>query len=165
MSRAEVQRKVRVAAAVITQRPAQGAVPGPDGGVQVSPVVSAEPHRVRLAPVAPRQVAPGQVVQEALATCFTCLAAAALVPGQERSMWWRCGRKVPPLSRVTGHLRHEDDTTFALEQSGLPAGAAIPLAVSARAPARGFQDGNRSSRQIPLLRGLSLSVPQCGMAT
>jgi hypothetical protein len=83
MSRAEVQRKVRVTAAVITQRPAHGAGPGPDGGVQMSPVVRAQPHRVGLVPVAPLQVAPGQLVQESLATCLTCVTTAALVPGQE----------------------------------------------------------------------------------
>ena len=83
MGRAEVQRKVRVAAPVITQRPAHGAVPGPDSGVQMSPVVRAQPHRVRLVPVAPLQIAPGQLVQEPLATCLTCVTTAALVPGQE----------------------------------------------------------------------------------
>jgi hypothetical protein len=95
MSRAEVQRKVRVTAAVITQRPAQRAVAGADSGVQMGSVVGAQPHRIRLVPIAPLRLAPGQFTQESL------------------SMWWRGGGKIPPLSRITGHLRHANETTFA----------------------------------------------------
>jgi hypothetical protein len=115
MSGGEVERKVRVTAAVMTQCAAHGAAPGADGGVEMGPVVGAEARPVGLVPVPPLRVPAGQLTQETLATCVTGAAAAALVPGQERSMWWRCGGKVPPLSRVTGHLRHADDTTFARE--------------------------------------------------
>src|SRR5882757_496343 len=114
MSRAEVQRKVRVTAPVITQRPAQRAVPGPDRRVQMRALVGAQPDRVGLVPVPPLGAAAGQVAQERLATCLTGATTAALVPGQERSVRWGCRGKVPPLSRVPGHLRHADDTTFAV---------------------------------------------------
>ena len=60
MSRAEMQRKVRVTAAVITQRPASRAVPGPDGRLQMGPLIGAQPHRIGLVPVAPLGPAPGQ---------------------------------------------------------------------------------------------------------
>jgi hypothetical protein len=113
MSRAEVQRKVRVTAAVITQRPAQRAVAGADSGVQMGSVVGAQPHRIRLIPIAPLRLAPGQFTQESLATCLAGATTAALVPGKELSMWWRGGGKIPPLSRITGHLRHANETTFA----------------------------------------------------
>ena len=115
MSRTEVQRKVRVTAAVVAQRPAHGAVPGPDGGFQMRPVVGAQTCPVGLIPVPPLRVPPGQLMQEPLATGVTGAAAAALVPGEERSMWWRCGGKIPPLSLATGHLRHTDETTFGRE--------------------------------------------------
>jgi hypothetical protein len=116
MRGAEVQRKVRVTAAVITQRPAERTIPGPDRGIQVGPVIGTQPHRVRLVPVAPLRIAPGHLAQERLATRLTRVTPAALVPGQERAVWWRRGGEIPPLSRVTGHLRHEDDTTVALGQ-------------------------------------------------
>lgn len=115
MSRAEVQRKVRVTAAVVAERPAQRAVPGPDSGFQVSPGVGAQPHRVGLVPVPALRVTPGQLTQERLATRLTGNTAAALVPGQELSVGWGRGGKVSPLSRFTGHLRHEDETTRAGE--------------------------------------------------
>jgi hypothetical protein len=83
MSRAEVQRKVRVTAAVITQRPASRTVPGPDGWLQMGSLVGAQPHRIRLVPVAPLSLAPGQLAQETLATRLTRAASAPLVPGQE----------------------------------------------------------------------------------
>lgn len=112
MGRAEVQRKVRVTAAVITQRPAPRAVPGPDGGLQMGPLVGAQPHRIGLVPVTPLGLAPGQLAQESLATRLTRAAAAPLVPGQERPMRWGRRRKITPRSRITGHLRHAYDTTF-----------------------------------------------------
>jgi len=113
MRRTEVQRKVRVTAAVITQRPAPRAVPVPDGGLQMSPLVGAQPYRIGLVPVAPLGLAAGQLAQESLATRLTRAAAAPLVPGQERPV--RRGRrgKITPRSRITGHLRHAHDTTFA----------------------------------------------------
>src|ERR1017187_1162051 len=111
MSRAEVQRKVRVTAAVITQRPAQRAVPGSDGRVQMGSVVGAQPRGVRLVPIAPLRLAPGQLTQESLATCLAGATPAALVPGEELSMWWGRGGEVSPLSRIPGHLRHADETT------------------------------------------------------
>lgn len=115
MSRAEVQRKVRVTAAVIAQRAAQRAVPGPDGGFQVSPGIGAQPYRVGLVPIPALRVTPGQLAQERLATRLTRPAAATLVPGQELAMGWGRGGKVSPLSRITGHLRHADETTRAGE--------------------------------------------------
>jgi hypothetical protein len=114
MSRAEVQRKVRVTAAVITQRPAPRAVPGPDRGLQMGPLVGAQPHRIGFVPVAPLSLAPGELAQETLATRLTQAAAAPLVPGQERPMWWGRRRKITPRSLITGLLRHAYDTTFAV---------------------------------------------------
>jgi hypothetical protein len=113
MGRTEMQREVRVTAAVITQRPAPRAVPAADRGLQMGPLVSAQPHRIGLVPVAPLGLAPGQLTQESLATRLTRTAAAPLVPGQERSMRWGRRGKVTPRSRITGHLRHIYDTTFA----------------------------------------------------
>lgn len=165
MGRTEVQRKVRVTAAVMTQRPAPRAVPVPDGGLQMGPLVGAQPYRVRLVPVAPLGLAPGQLAQEPLATRLTRAAAAPLVPGQERSMRWGRRGKIPPRSRITGHLRHVYDTTFAR-------GHRVPRRVSrvaaanclgARCAARPASPG-ASSRIICDLRGLSTSVPPCGMA-
>jgi hypothetical protein len=60
VSGAEVQRKVRVTAAVITQRPALRAVPVPDGGLQMGPLIGAQPYRIGLVAVAPLGPAPGQ---------------------------------------------------------------------------------------------------------
>ncbi len=54
-----MQRKVRVTAAVITQRPASRTVAGPDGGFQMGPLVGAQPHCIRLVPIAPLGPAPG----------------------------------------------------------------------------------------------------------
>jgi hypothetical protein len=113
VSRAEVQRKVRVTAAVITQRPACRAVPGPDGGLQMGPLIGAQPHRIGLVPIAPLGPAPGQFAQETLATRLTRAAAAPLVPGQERPMRWGRRGKITPRSRTTGLLRHTYDTTLA----------------------------------------------------
>lgn len=113
MGRTEMQREVRVTAAVITQRPAPRAVPAADRGLQMGPLVSAQPYRIGLVPVAPLGLAPGQLTQESLATRLTRTAAAPLVPGQERSMRWGRRGKVTPRSRITGHLRHVYDTTFA----------------------------------------------------
>jgi hypothetical protein len=114
MGRTEVQRKVRVTAAVIAQRPAPRAVPGPDGGFQMGPLVGAQPHRIGFVPVAPLGLAPGQLTQESLAARLTRAAAAPLVPGQEGSMRWGRRGKITPRFRITGHLRHAHDTTFTL---------------------------------------------------
>ena len=166
MSRTEVQREVRVTAAVITQRPAQRAVPGPDGGLQMGPLVGAQPHRIGLVPVAPLGLAPGQLTQEALATRLTRAAAAPLVPGQERSMGWGRRGKVTPRSRITGHLRHAYDTTFA---GGHPAPAPVsrvPPAGAAGAVRRGPRAGP-APHHSPRIRGLAWIVPlcpACGMA-
>jgi hypothetical protein len=113
MGRAEVQRKVRITAAVITQRPAQRAVPVADGGLQMGSLIGAQPHRVGFVPVAPLGLAPGQLAQERLATRLTRLATAPLVPGQEGPMRWRRRGKITPRFRITGHLRHVSDTTLA----------------------------------------------------
>src|SRR5580704_7081596 len=102
---------MRITAAVITQRPAPRAVPGPDGGLQMGPLVGAEPHRVGLVPIAPLSLAPGQLTQEALATRLARTAAAPLVPGQERPMRWGRRGKITPRSRTTGLLRHSHDFT------------------------------------------------------
>lgn len=122
MGRTEMQREVRVTAAVITQRPAPRAVPAADRGLQMGPLVSAQPYRIGLVPVAPLGLAPGQLTQESLATRLTRTAAAPLVPGQERSMRWGRRGKVTPRSRITGHLRHVYDTTFAPGTSGSQGG-------------------------------------------
>jgi hypothetical protein len=114
MGRAEVQRKMRITATVITQRPTQRAVPVADGGFQMSPLIGAQPHRVGFVPVAPLGLAPGQLTQECLATRLTRLATAPLVPGQEGPMRWGRRGKITPRFRVSGHLRHVPDTTFAL---------------------------------------------------
>ena len=136
MSRAEVQREMRVTAAVITQRPARRAVPGPDGGLQVGPLVGAEPHRIGLVPVAPLGLAPGQLTQEALATRLARAAAAPLVPGQERSMRWGRRGKITPRSRTTGLLRHAPDFTFGGgHRAQAKTGIVAPPAVAAHRPA------------------------------
>src|ERR1700722_12697363 len=103
---------MRVTAAVIAQRPARRAIPGPHGRIQRGPLVGAEPRRVRLVPVAPLGPAPGQLTQETLATHLARATPAPLVPGQERSM--RRGRrgKITPRSRTTGLLRPPHDFTF-----------------------------------------------------
>ena len=162
MSRAEVQRKVRVTAAVITQRPAPRAVPGPYGRLQMGPLIGAQPHRIRLVPIAPLGPAPGQVAQETLATRLTRAAAAPLVPSQERPMRWGRRGKITPRSRITGLLRHTYDTTFA---DGHRAPGDKPG--SGPAPAQGAPPAQPPSASLRIIRhlpGLSTSVPPCGMA-
>ena len=106
MGRTEMQREVRVTAAVITQRPAPRAVPGPDGGLQMGPLIGAQPYRVGLVPVTPLSPAPGEFAQEALATRLTRPTVAPLIPGQERPMRWGRWGKITPRSRISGLLRH-----------------------------------------------------------
>jgi len=144
MGRTEMQRKVRVTAAVITQRPAPRAVPVPDGGLQMGPLVGTQPYRIGLVPVAPLGLAPGQLAQESLATRLTRAAAAPLVPGQEGPMRWGRRGKVTPRSRITGHLRHAYDTTFAL-------GHRVPRRVTRVAAARCLGAGCAA---CPASRGL-----------
>jgi hypothetical protein len=134
VSRAEVQRKMRVTAAVITQRPARRAIPGPDGGLQMGPLVGAEPHRIGLVPVAPLGAAPGQLTQETLATRLARATAAPLVPGQERPMRWGRRGKITPRSRTTGLLRHPHDFTC---DGGLRARAATGVVAPASAQVDG----------------------------
>src|ERR1700735_4599139 len=102
---------MRVTAAVVSQRPARRAVPGPGGGASGGPLVGAGPPRIGLVPGAPLGLAPGQLTQEALATRLARAAAAPLVPGQERPMRWGRRGKMTPLSRATGLLRHSDAFT------------------------------------------------------
>jgi hypothetical protein len=165
MGRTEMQREVRVTAAVITQRPAPRAVPAADRGLQMGPLVSAQPYRIGLVPVAPLGLAPGQLAQESLATRLARTAAAPLVPGQERSMRWGRRGKVTPRSRITGHLRHAYDTTFArghqVPRRVTPGrGPNCPGAGCAGRPASPdlIADNLRLAWIVP-------SVPRCGMAS
>src|ERR1700722_10754535 len=129
---------MRVTAAVITQRPARRAIPGPDGGLQMGPLVGAEPHRIGLVPVAPPRPAPGQLTQETLATRLARATAAPLVPGQERSMRWGRRGKITPRSRTTGLLRHPHDFTFdgGHRARAQPGSCPPPAAAQLHGPAR-----------------------------
>lgn len=86
MGRGEVQREMRVPAAVIAQRPAQRAAAGPDRGVEVRPVVGAQPGPGLLFRIAPLGEPPGQLTQETLPAGVALVAPATLVPSQERAV-------------------------------------------------------------------------------
>ena len=106
MGRGEVQREMRITAAVIAQRPAEWAAAGAHGRVQMGPVVRTQPGRRWLAGVVAMRVAARQFTQEGLATRLTLVTTTALVPGKEAAMrGWR-GRQIPPAPRITGRLRH-----------------------------------------------------------
>lgn len=145
-----MQRKVRVPAAVMTQRAAQRAVPGPDGGLQMGPLVGAQPGHVRLVPIALLRAAPGHLTQEPLPAGIAWCAAAPLVPGQERPVRWRREGKGPPPSRITGHLGHADDTTFAREHP-----------VPGRQPGSRHHIRRRRACGPPNVRDLALNPQHC----
>jgi len=106
MGHREVQREMRITAAVIAQRAAEWAAPGAHGRIQVGPLIRAQPGPVRRARLPAVRLATGQFPQECLATRLTLVTTAALVPGQEAAMrWWR-GRQIPPAPGITGVLRH-----------------------------------------------------------
>ena len=106
MGRGEVQREMRITAAVIAQRPAEWAAAGSHGRFEMGPVVRTEPGRRWLAGLLAMRAAARQFTQEGLATRLTLVTTTALVPGKKAAMrGWR-GRQIPPAPRITRRLRH-----------------------------------------------------------
>ena len=106
MRRGEVQREMRITAAVIPQRATEWAATGPHGRIQVSPLIRTQPGSGWLARLPAVRLAAGQFPQEGLATRLTVVTTAALVPGKEAAMRWRRRRQIPPAPGITGGLRH-----------------------------------------------------------
>ena len=106
MRRGEVQREMRITAAVIPQRATEWAATGPHGRIKVSPLIRTQPGSRWLARLPAVRMAAGQFPQEGLATRLTLVTTAALVPGKEAAMRWRRRRQIPPAPGITGVLRH-----------------------------------------------------------
>jgi hypothetical protein len=106
MGHREVQREMRITAAVIPQRATEWAAAGPHGRIQVRPLIRAQPGSRWLARLPAVGMAAGQFPQEGLAARLTLITTAPLIPGQEAAMRWRRGRQIPPAPGVAGGLRH-----------------------------------------------------------
>jgi hypothetical protein len=106
MRRGEVQREMRITAAVIPQRATEWAATGPYGRIKVSPFIRTQPGSRWLTRLPAVRMTAGQFPQEGLATRLTLVTTAALVPGEEAAMCWRRRRQIPPAPGITGGLRH-----------------------------------------------------------